>query len=151
MTKPSYNKAPRDLLRRDALIAEWRREGRTYARIAADLPAEGFAPLSRSRLGRIARAARDAEAADCSAEEFRKAGLKRLDELEAVLHKKALSGENAAVDRLLAIMDRRAKLLGVAAAPSQLGGAEASAKEALQQKLDAMAARLAGPEADERR
>lgn len=131
-----------DLARRDALIAAWGRQGHALARIAEDLREAGFAPLSASRLRRIVKEAEDAEAAGCTAEEFRKAGLKRLDELEAVLHKKALAGDNAAVDRLLAIMDRRAKLLGVTATPAQTEDSDAEAKETLLRKLDAMAARL---------
>jgi hypothetical protein len=148
MTKISSKGTSVDLTRRDALIAEWRRQGHSLARIAEDLQAAGFAPLSASRLSRIVKETRGAAAAGGGAEEFRKAGLKRLDTLEAALHEKALAGDNAAVDRLLAIMDRRAKLLGVAATPAQAEGSAAEAKETLLRKLDAMAARLAAQKKD---
>jgi hypothetical protein len=39
----------------------------------------------------------------------------RLDELEAVLRPKALAGHLGAVDRLLKVAERRAKLLGIEA------------------------------------
>ncbi len=56
---------------------------------------------------------------------------------------KAIAGDNPATDRVLAIMDRRAKLL--AAPPTAQETAESeSARRALLEKLNAIAARLMG-------
>ena len=56
---------------------------------------------------------------------------------------KAVAGDNPAADRVLAIMDRRAKLL--AAPPNAQETAESeSARKALLEKLNAIAARLMG-------
>jgi hypothetical protein len=76
-------------------------------------------------------------------EEARRLDLLRLDQLQAVHFAKAIAGDNPATDRVLAIMDRRAKLL--AAPPTAQETAESeSAKEALLEKLNAIAARLMG-------
>jgi hypothetical protein len=128
--------------RRDAMIGDAVRSGHCVARIAKDLVAVGFAPLSRRRLLQIMKdaRARPSGAAPLSAD-FRATELKRLDELQEALHAKALGGDNAAVDRVLAILDRRSKLLGVSPPPAPPEAGDA--KEILQQKLDAMAGRLA--------
>ncbi len=76
-------------------------------------------------------------------DDFLATELNRLEELQEALHAKALGGDNAAVDRVLAILDRRAKLLGVAAQPpAQPERGATDSKEILLQKLDTMAARL---------
>jgi hypothetical protein len=130
--------------RRDAMIGDGVRSGHSADRIAKDLVAVGFAPLSRRRLLQIMKRAKSPGQAPLT-DDFLATELHRLGELQEALHAKALGGDNAAVDRVLAILDRRAKLLGVAAQPSaQPDRSGADAKEILQQKLDAMAARLAG-------
>ena len=83
-------------------------------------------------------------------EDFLETELKRLGELQKALHAKALKGDNAAVDRVLAILDRRAKLLGVAIQPAAQPGSGSDAKTILMQKLDAMAARVARAPGDSR-
>lgn len=50
---------------------------------------------------------------DESAEELRSIELERLDQMQAVMQQKALKGDASAVDRVLRIMERRAKLTGI--------------------------------------
>jgi hypothetical protein len=143
MTKKARTvSAATERARRDAMIGDGVRSGHSAARIAKDLVAVGFAPLSRPRLLEIMKRARGAAPTPLS-EDFLATELKRLGELQKALHAKALKGDNAAVDRVLAILDRRAKLLGVATQPSAPESGAADAKTILLQKLDAMAARLA--------
>lgn len=54
-----------------------------------------------------------------SAEELRSIELERLDAMQAVMQQKALKGDAGAVDRVLRIMERRAKLLGMDAPVKQ--------------------------------
>jgi hypothetical protein len=130
----------RDRARRDVTILDWRLEGRSLEDIARDLPAAGFEPLSQSQLRRLLRSAREAAKARPQ-EEARRLDLLRLDHLQAVHFAKALAGDNPATDRVLA--DRRAKLL--AAPPTAQETAESeSARKALLEKLNAIAARLMG-------
>ena len=157
--------------KRDGMIDAGVRAGHAVTRIATDLEAAGFVAPARSRLVALMRQAKEkagastpskakAQPAKPSVETEEKASAKpagasapsgdflarelaRLEELQQALHAKALAGDNAAADRVLAILDRRAKLLGVAIqppAPPEAGGGDA--KEILRQKLDAMAARL---------
>jgi hypothetical protein len=121
-------------------ILDWRLEGRSLEDIARDLPDAGFEPLSRSQLRRLLRSAREAAKARPQEE------ARRLDLLQAVHFAKAVAGDNPATDRVLAIMDRRAKLL--AAPPTAQETAETeSARKALLEKLNAIAARLMGERA----
>ncbi|MGA3065150.1 MAG: hypothetical protein ABSD90_18420 [Methylocystis sp.] len=132
----------RDRARRDMAILDWALEGRSLEDIARALPAAGFEPLSRSQLRRLLRSAREAAKARPQ-EEARRLDLLRLDQLQAVHFAKAIAGDNPATDRVLAIMDRRAKLL--AAPPTAQETAESeSARKALLEKLNAIAARLMG-------
>jgi len=139
---PGASPQSRDRARRDVAILDWRLEGRSLEDIARDLPAAGYEPLSLSQLRRLLRAAREAAKARPQ-EEARRLDLLRLDQLQAVHYAKALAGDNPATDRVLAIMDRRAKLL--AAPPTAQETAESeSARQALLEKLNAIAARLMG-------
>jgi hypothetical protein len=141
-TPPGASPQSRDRARRDVAILDWRLEGRSLEDIARDLPAMGYEPLSLSQLRRVLRAAREAAKARPQ-EEARRLDLLRLDQLQAVHYAKALAGDNPATDRVLAIMDRRAKLL--AAPPTAQETAESeSARQALLEKLNAIAARLMG-------
>lgn len=67
----------------------------------------------------------------------------RLDQLQAAHYPKALAGETAATDRVLAIMDRRAKLLGLHAPRASEDALETAddARQKLLNKLEAMAER----------
>ena len=78
-------------------------------------------------------------------DEFRRLDLLRLDQLQAAHYAKALGGDNSATDRVLAIMDRRVKLLAAPRIAQETAEAE-SAKQALLEKLNAIAARLMGTE-----
>jgi hypothetical protein len=139
---PDASAPSRDRARRDVIILDWRLEGRSLEDIARDLPAAGFEPLSRSQLRRLLRRAREVAKAHPQ-EEARRLDLLRLDQLQAVHYAKAMCGDNSATDRVLAIMDRRAKLL--AAPPTAQETAETeSARKALLEKLNAIAARLMG-------
>jgi hypothetical protein len=143
MTKASKSAADAERARRNAMIHDGVRAGHTAPRIARDLTAVGFAPPSQRRLQQIMRDARTRGVEPLS-KDFLTTELKRLEELQEALHAKALAGDNAAVDRSLVVLDRRAKLLGVGAlppAPPESGALDA--RELLLRKLDAMAARLA--------
>ena len=143
MTKPAApQKKSTDRARRDARILKAAAKGQSAQSIERALKAAGFKPISRARLVSIMQRAQVAGPAALS-DDFLTTELERLGELQKALHTKALKGDNAAVDRVLAILDRRAKLLGVATqAPAQTDTG-ADAKTILKQKLDAMAKRLA--------
>ena len=142
MTKPPANRRSEECAKRNAKILEWMREGCSVERIAQKLKAAGYAKISRGRLLRVVSNLRQAPT---TADAFRTAELARLAELESALHAKALRGDNAAVDRVLAIIDRRAKLLGLSTTQAAPDGGEAErVKEALLQKLNVMAARIQG-------
>ena len=143
MKKPSAE--CRDRARRDALIVEARRQGRSLKEIAAELRKAGFKPLSASRTRQIVKDS-GAPKTRAAGEDHRETALRRLDQLEQALHAKALAGDNAAVDRLLTVMDRRAKLLGVSNAPAADAGD--AVKESLNRKLAAMAARTQAAKKD---
>lgn len=92
-----------------------RRQGGTYREIAEQLrgvegiskkysPSQCYSDII-TELRRINE--RNAEAA----EEVRRLELERLDELLATYYNKACSGDYASLDRVLAIMDRRARYL----------------------------------------
>jgi len=143
MTKPAApQKKSTDRARRDARILKAAAKGQSAQSIERALKAAGFKPISRARLLSIMKRAQSAGPAAMS-EDFLETELKRLGELQKALHAKALKGDNAAVDRVLAILDRRAKLLGVSTQPPAQPESGADAKAILKQKLDAMAARLA--------
>ncbi len=134
----------RERARRDVTILDWRLQGRSLEAIARDLPGAGFEPLSLSQLRRVLRRAGEAQRAS-PRDEFRRLDLLRLDQLQAAHYAKALAGDNPATDRVLAIMDRRAKLLAAPQIAQETAEAE-SAKQALLEKLNAIAARLMGTE-----
>jgi hypothetical protein len=142
MPKPPATPRSTDRVRRDALILKAAAKGSSAQSIERALKAAGFKPISRARLVAIMKRG-GAGASEMSAD-FRAKELARLAELQEALHAKALKGDNAAVDRVLAILDRRAKLLGVSAPPAAEGAESSQAKEVLLQKLDAMATRLSG-------
>ena len=103
---------------RTALLEErclaLRLEGLTHREIAARL---GIAPSSaykRVRHGLDAVNERNAE----EAQRLRSLELLRLDELQEAIWEKALEGEAQSLARVLSIMERRAKLLGLDAPAS---------------------------------
>jgi hypothetical protein len=126
-----------------AVILDWRLQGHTLTRIARDLPQAGHAPLSVLQINRIVQG--ELKRAAKLSGEPRSIELMRLDQLQAAHYPKALAGEGAATDRVLAIMDRRAKLLGLHAPRASEDAPEtADARQKLLEKLEAMAARTSG-------
>src|SRR5579863_52589 len=55
-------------------------------------------------------------------EEMRRLEQARLDDLQTAMWERAMNGDYAAIDRCLAIMERRAKLMGLDAPPQTLVG-----------------------------
>lgn len=94
-----------------AKALEYRKAGVAYAVIAERL---GYADHTGARYAvekAIATLVRE------PAEEVRTLELERLDRMMLGLYEKATKGHEGAVDRVLRIMDRRAKLLGLDHAP----------------------------------
>jgi hypothetical protein len=147
MTKASKTAAAAERARRNAMICDGVRAGHAAPRIAQDLAAVGFTPPSQRRLQQIMRDSRTRGVEPLS-KDFLTTELKRLEELQEALHAKALAGDNAAVDRSLVVLDRRAKLLGVGALPPAPPESSAlDARELLLRKLESMAERLSRPKA----
>jgi hypothetical protein len=122
---------------RDHAILNMRLHGLTFQEISRQLPEAGFSRLSESRVRAIV-AKNLKSCRDEPVRELRQLELLRLDQLQAAHYKAAMGGDAAAISRVLSIMDRRAKLLGLDA------GAEAAVsldevRDALLKKLDALA------------
>ncbi len=133
--------------RRANAILNLRLHGAPIARIAEQLPQLGFAKVSITQLRRIIRAALE-DAAHRPAEELLRIELLRLDELQNAQYAKAITGDNSAMDRVLAIMDRRAKLLGLHQPQRAEPAAEnpEDARAALLEKLETIAERIKATE-----
>lgn len=122
---------------REHAILDMRLHGLTFREISRRLPDAGYPRLSERRIRDIvAKCLKSCR--DEPARELRQLELLRLDQLQAAHYQAAMGGDAAAISRVLSIMDRRAKLLGLEA------GAEAAvsldeAREALLKKLDALA------------
>jgi hypothetical protein len=133
---PSDPETPLDRVNRDLAILNMRLHGLTFHEIARKLPEAGFRRVSVSRIFAIvAKALRSCR--DQPARELRQLELLRLDQLQAAHYKAAMGGDAAAATRVLSIMDRRAKLLGLDA------GAEATnsldeARQSLLKKLESL-------------
>lgn len=111
MGKPSRTTRSRiDVARRRAKLLELRRAGLTYAEIVRDHPDLGYrSPAAAAQDGvRAINAVLSDPARDVLALE-----LSRLDALTQGLWPKARRGDNLSVDRVLRVMERRAKLLGL--------------------------------------
>jgi hypothetical protein len=131
------NPVPPAFADRDHAILNMRLHGLTFQEISRQLPEAGFAKVSAGRIQAIV-AKRLKSCRDEPARELRQLELLRLDQLQAAHYKAAMGGDAAAISRVLSIMDRRARLLGLEA------GAEAAvsldeARDALLKKLDALA------------
>ncbi|WP_294538091.1 hypothetical protein [uncultured Rhodoblastus sp.] len=133
-----------DRVNRDLAILNMRLHGLTFHEIARKLPEAGFGRVSVSRIYAIVtknlRSCREPPA-----RELRQLELLRLDQLQAAHYPAAMGGDSAAASRVLSIMDRRAKLLGLDA------GAEAAssldeARKSLLKKLDSLARGQAAPD-----
>jgi hypothetical protein len=136
---------PLERVSRDLAILNMRLHGLTFHEIARKLPEAGFRRISVSRIYAIVvknlRSCREQPA-----RELRQLELLRLDQLQAAHYKAAMGGDAAAISRVLSIMDRRAKLLGLDAGPEAVVSLD-EARQTLLKKLDALARGQAAPAA----
>jgi hypothetical protein len=102
--------------------------GKTFAEIAAEL---GYSDKSGAR--NAVMAALRENVAEPNAE-MRALELSRLDALQAALWTKATNGDLGSVDRVLKLMERRAKILGLDAPPQK--PAEGDIDDLIQRELD---------------
>ncbi|HUO54841.1 MAG TPA: hypothetical protein VMU18_08880 [Rhodoblastus sp.] len=122
---------------RDTAILNMRLHGLTFHEIARQLPEVGFRRVSVSRVHAIvAKSLRSCR--DQPARELRQLELLRLDQLQAAHYKAAMGGDAAAISRVLSIMDRRARLLGLDAGPEAAVSLD-GARQTLLKKLEALA------------
>lgn len=128
---------PLDHVNRDLAILNMRLHGLTFHEIARKLPEAGFKRVSVSRIYAIvAKALRSCR--DQPARDLRQLELMRLDQLQSAHYKAAMSGDSTAAQRVLAIMDRRAKLLGLDANLEASASLD-EARQSLMQKLEQLA------------
>ncbi|MCW2275060.1 hypothetical protein GJ654_10040 [Rhodoblastus acidophilus] len=128
---------PLDRVNRDLAILNMRLHGLTFFEISRKLPEAGFKRVSVSRVYAIvAKALRSNPHAP--ARDLRDLELMRLDQLQAAHYKQALKGDATAAQRVLAIIDRRAKLLGLDASLEAETSLE-DARKTLIQKLEHLA------------
>jgi hypothetical protein len=137
----NHAKSSEERAKRALAILNMRLHGFPPSKIARELPAAGYAKVSISQIRRIIRAALE-DAAQRPAEELLRMELLRLDELQSAQYAKAIAGDAPAMDRVLAIMDRRAKLLGLHQPRTEAEAPAGGAKEALLDKLNAIAERV---------
>lgn len=133
----STGETPLERVNRDLAILNMRLHGLTFHEIARKLPEAGFRRISVSRVYAIVaknlRSCRDQPARD-----LRQLELLRLDQLQAAHYKAAMGGDAPAISRVLSIMDRRARLLGLDAGPEAVISLD-EARQTLLKKLDALA------------
>lgn len=94
---------------RRAQAVELRMEGKTFDRIGAELGVsrQRAYQLVHGALGKLQRETQD------RVEEALALELERLDALQLAIYERATGGDLRAIDRMLRIMERRAKLLGL--------------------------------------
>ncbi|WP_374545018.1 hypothetical protein [Rhodoblastus sp.] len=140
------DQSPLERVNRDLAILNMRLHGLTFHEIARKLPEAGFRRVSVSRIHAIvAKSLRSCR--DQPARELRQLELMRLDQLQAAHYKAAMGGDAAAISRVLSIMDRRAKLLGLDAGPEAVVSLD-EARQTLLKKLDALARGQASEKGD---
>lgn len=122
---------------RDRVILDLRLHGLTFDEISEKLPDLGFATIGAAQVQAIVRRALRA-GQEPSARDLRQLEALRLDQLQAAYYPAAMGGDPTAITRVLAIMDRRAKLLGLLGAGETGEGSDA-AREALLKKLEILA------------
>ena len=135
---------PLDRVNRDLAILNMRLHGLTFYEIARKLPEAGFRRVSVSRVFAIVTKALQS-CRDQPARELRQLELLRLDQLQAAHYMAALGGDAAAATRVLSIMDRRAKLLGLDAGVEATNSLD-EARQSLLKKLESLS--RAASEAD---
>lgn len=92
-----------------------RKAGFTYAAIGNRLQVSG----EQARLDVMAALKQLAEHQDVETAEYRNLELERLDRLQLAIWKQAIDGNLGAIDRLLKISERRARLMGLDAPVKQ--------------------------------
>jgi len=132
---------------RDLMALQLRLRGDSWQRIADQM---GFKCASQAYA--VWKRAMDRTCREV-ADETRQLEVERLDALWRVMFAKAMTGSHQAVDRCLAIMDRRAKLLGLdAPARARIDvvdiGQLVDAVESLERENEAMEARIAARDDD---
>jgi hypothetical protein len=128
---------PLDRVNRDLAILNMRLHGLTFQEIARKLPEAGFKRVSVSRIYAIvAKALRSSP--NPPATDLRQLELMRLDQLQTAHYKQAMKGDAASAQRVLAIIDRRAKLLGLDSA-AEAGASLDEARQSLIVKLEQLA------------
>jgi len=128
---------PLERVNRDLAILNMRLHGLTFHEIARKVPEAGFKRVSVSRIYAIvAKALRSCR--DQPARDLRQLELMRLDQLQSAHYKAAMTGDSTAAQRVLAIMDRRAKLLGLDANLEASASLD-EARQSLMQKLEQLA------------
>ena len=142
-TGTNIGETPLDRVNRDLAILNMRLHGLTFHEIARKLPEAGFRRVSVSRIYAIVmknlRSCREPPA-----RELRQLELLRLDQLQAAHYRAAMGGDAAAASRVLSIMDRRAKLLGLDASAEATQSLD-QARDSLLKKLDSLARGQAAP------
>lgn len=108
-TRESNKRSPVDKAHRRSMIINMRASGMTLEQIAEHMG------ISTPTVSRILKAAlnRDAERDAQRVEQLRELELMRLDTLQTSLWARAIKGDVQAHDRVMKIMDRRAKLVGL--------------------------------------
>lgn len=124
-------------LARDRVILDLRLHGLTFDEIVEKLPTLGFAAIGVAQVQTIVRRALRASE-EPSARDLRRLEALRLDQLQAAYYPAAMGGDPRAISRVLSIMDRRAKLLGLLGATENAETPDA-AREALLRKLEILA------------
>ncbi len=134
--EPHLGETSLDRANRDLAILNMRLHGLTFHEIARKLPDVGFRRVSVSRIFAIVtnnlRSCHEQPA-----RELRQLELLRLDQLQAAHYKAAMGGDAAAIARVLSIMDRRAKLLGLDGAAETAASLD-EARASLMKKLESL-------------
>ncbi len=126
---------------RDSAILNYRLQGLTLQEISRQLPLAGYGQVGVSRIHAILTDVLRS-CVEAPARELRQLELLRLDQLQRAHYEAALAGDAPAISRVLSIMDRRAKLLGLEShARGEEGSSLAQARQSLLDKLDALARR----------
>lgn len=130
MSRPTRPIPPEDVIEREREALALRRGGATYQGIATRI--EGFGGNSGTAYRAVQRALR--RTLQEPADDLRTLELERLDALHLAMWTKAMGGSLGAVDRVLRIAERRARLLGLDA-PIRIDGRLMDATTAEVQEL----------------
>jgi hypothetical protein len=109
MRQPTTSKRNIRARENENKVLDLRRQGISYEKIhrITGLSISGAHAMVKRVMERLT------EYANETADEIKKQELLRLDEMQAALYKKAVKGDIRAIDAVLRIMQRRAKLLGL--------------------------------------